>query len=175
MAPWRLASTGHLCPCSRSFVSAVPDDEARWAFEVKWDGIRLLARIDHGELTVITRNLIHATARYPDLAGLGSALAKQSAVLDGELVAFDASGHATFEALQQRMDPEGGKPATTRGGAGIAYMVFDVLALDGRSLLSAPYVERRAGAPRGPRAGRAALARARRIVRRRPRPASDDA
>jgi bifunctional non-homologous end joining protein LigD len=133
-----------LVPMLAKLVAAVPDDEARWAFEIKWDGIRLLARIDHGELTVITRNLIDATARYPDLAELGSALSKRSAVLDGELVAFDASGHATFEALQQRRDPEGGKPAATVEGVGIAYMVFDVLALDGRSLLRAPYVERRA-------------------------------
>jgi bifunctional non-homologous end joining protein LigD len=133
-----------LVPMLAKLVAGVPDDEARWAFEVKWDGIRLLARIEHGELTVITRNLIDATARYPELAGLGSALAERSAVLDGELVAFDASGRATFEALQQRIDPEGGKPSTPGGGLGIAYMVFDVLALDGRSLLRAPYVERRA-------------------------------
>jgi bifunctional non-homologous end joining protein LigD len=125
-------------------VAAIPDDEAHWGFEIKWDGIRLLARIDHEELTVITRNLIDATARYPDLAGLGYALGKRSAVLDGELVAFDASGRATFEALQQRMDPEGGELVSTRGGGGIALMVFDVLALDGRSLLRAPYLERHA-------------------------------
>src|SRR5689334_2296343 len=85
-----------LVPMLAKLVAAVPEDEARWAFEIKWDGIRLLARIDHGGLTVITRNLIDATPRYPDLAGLGSALGKRSAVLDGELVAFDASGRATF-------------------------------------------------------------------------------
>jgi bifunctional non-homologous end joining protein LigD len=133
-----------LVPMVAKLVAAVPDDEARWAFEVKWDGIRLLARIDHGKFMVISRNLIDVTPRYPDLAGLGSALAKRSAVLDGELVAFDPSGRATFEALQQRMDSESRKPAATGAGVGIAYMVFDVLALDGRSLLRAPYVERRA-------------------------------
>jgi bifunctional non-homologous end joining protein LigD len=133
-----------LVPMLAKLVAAVPDDETHWAFEIKWDGIRLLARVDQEKLTVITRNLIDATARYPDLAGLGSALGKRSAVLDGELVAFDASGRATFEALQRRMDPESGKPVSTGGGGGIAFMVFDVLALEGHSLLRAPYIERRA-------------------------------
>jgi bifunctional non-homologous end joining protein LigD len=116
---------------------SVPANDDQWAFEMKWDGIRLLARIHDGRVQLMTRNRIDATPRYPELAALGRAAAGQSLILDGEVVGFDEAGRHTFEALQQR-------GALERGARRVAFMVFDVLALGGRSLLSAPYTERRA-------------------------------
>ncbi len=104
--------------------TAVPADEERWGFEVKWDGIRLLAKVESGRLQVMTRNLIDATPRFPAIEALSAVFSDRDVVLDGEIVGFDQAGRATFEALQQRS-------------------VFDVLALDGRSLIDVPYIERR--------------------------------
>lgn len=119
-----------------------PNDDA-WSFEMKWDGIRLVARVD-GSVQLMTRNLIDATARYPELAGLAAAIGKRGLILDGEVVGFDSDGRHGFEALQQRLGFEGGKRVAARGGVVVAYMIFDVLSVDGRSLLDAPYLERRA-------------------------------
>ncbi len=131
--PWPLV------PMLAKAAPAPPADDARWSFETKWDGIRILARLRDGAAQLMTRNLIDATARYPELVGLGDALPGRSAVLDGEVVGFDAAGRATFEALQQRRgtstDPSRPSP--------LAYIVFDVLELEGRSLLAVPYEERR--------------------------------
>ena len=129
--------TWPLVPMLARPASSLPADDDRWAFEIKWDGIRLLARIEDGAVQLMTRNLIDATARFPDLSALPPALRDRSVVLDGELVAFDGAGRATFEALQQRVGPASGQRSN------IAYIVFDVLALDGRSLLPLPYEERR--------------------------------
>jgi bifunctional non-homologous end joining protein LigD len=122
----------------------VPSNDSQWAFEMKWDGIRLVTKIERGRVQLMTRNRIDATARYPELGALGAAVEGQSVVLDGEIVGFDESGRHTFEALQQRMGLEGGKRVAVRAGVAVAYMVFDLLALDGGSLLNAPYTERRA-------------------------------
>ena len=52
-------------PMLATLASVLPPDDGRWAFELKWDGIRGLARVQRGELTLLTRNAIDATARYP--------------------------------------------------------------------------------------------------------------
>ncbi len=122
----------------------LPADDERWAYEMKWDGIRGLAFIEQGKLRLMTRNQIEVTRRYPELVGLASALGNHSAILDGEIVGFDDQGKPRFEALQQRMGLEGGHHTVARPGVPIAYMVFDVLYLDGDSLLNQPYEVRRA-------------------------------
>lgn len=132
--PWPLV------PMLAKLAPAPPQDDERWSFEVKWDGIRILTRVQDGSVQLMTRNLIDATARYPELSGLGDALPARSAVFDGEIVGFDSAGRATFEALQQRPRArrDGSVPASN-----LAYILFDILELDGRSLLSTPYEERR--------------------------------
>jgi hypothetical protein len=76
---------------------------------------------------------------FPELGGLAGALGEHAAVLDGEVVAFDAEGRPSFEALQQRMASRVGR----RRGAAVTYLVFDLLWLDGRLLTGLPYAERR--------------------------------
>jgi bifunctional non-homologous end joining protein LigD len=123
---------------------SLPTDDERWAYEMKWDGIRGLAFIEQGKPRLMTRNQIEVTKRYPELVGLGTALDGHSAILDGEIVGFDDAGKPRFEALQQRMGLEGGHHSKARPEVPIAYIAFDLLHLDGASLLNEPYEQRRA-------------------------------
>ena len=123
---------------------ALPAEDARWAFEIKWDGVRAIAYASPGELRLESRNLNDITDKYPELARIDRALGSRSAVLDGEIVAFDSAGRPSFSALQQRMQ------LTTREQARrqmksrpVTYMIFDLLWLDGHSLMGLTYSERR--------------------------------
>jgi bifunctional non-homologous end joining protein LigD len=125
----------------------LPSDQQRWAFEVKWDGVRALAYVQGDRLTLESRNQADITARYPELAGLGPAVAgrQHAAILDGEVVAFDDSGRPNFERLQTRMhltSPE--EVRQRRATVPVAYVLFDVLWLDGDWVTDRPYTERRA-------------------------------
>jgi bifunctional non-homologous end joining protein LigD len=115
-------------------LSTLPADESQWAFEVKWDGIRAIARSEPGWLKLLSRNEIDRAARYPELAVLGEALGAHSAMLDGEIVTFEEQGRPSFQGLAAH-DVAGARLAS--------YMVFDLLWLDGESLLDLPYLERR--------------------------------
>lgn len=115
-------------------LSTLPADESQWAFEVKWDGIRAMARCAPGRLNLLTRNQIDRTTHYPELSVLKEALGSHTAMLDGEIVTFDEQGRPSFQGLASHAD----------AGARLAsYMVFDLLWLDGESLLDVPYLERR--------------------------------
>ena len=103
-----------------------------WAFEGKWDGYRLLADADHGELTLTSRSGRDVTREFPQLQSLAADLADHHVVLDGEVVALDAAGVPSFQAIQHRT-----------ADSNIEFWAFDVLALDGRSLLRAKYRDRR--------------------------------
>ena len=128
----------------RATPAALPPRDDDWAFEVKWDGVRALAFADAGELRIRQGRRTDATARYPELATPPPELAAHRAVLDGEVVAFDDSARPSFQLLQRRMGLA--TEATIRARASevpIAYVAFDLLWLDGRSLLDRPYEERR--------------------------------
>jgi bifunctional non-homologous end joining protein LigD len=91
-----------------------------------------------------SRNLNDVTRQYPEAAAIATALPERSAVLDGEVVAFDEHGRPSFERLQGRMHLTGEAAigARTRSTP-IAYVVFDLLYLDGENLMRLPYTERR--------------------------------
>jgi bifunctional non-homologous end joining protein LigD len=115
-----------------------------WAFEIKWDGVRALAYTRPGELRLESRNLNDITRSYPELSRLGEALGSREAVLDGEIVALDESARPSFETLQRRMHV-GGKAQVARLAKEhpVTYMIFDLLWLDGQSLMGEPYLTRR--------------------------------
>jgi bifunctional non-homologous end joining protein LigD len=119
-----------------------PDDD--WAFEFKWDGIRAVAFCEGGGMRLMTRKQEDVTRRYPELRSLATALGSQAAVLDGEIVALGPNGVPSFEQLQQRMgltaEPEVRRKMKE---VPVAYMIFDVVYLDGRRLFDLPYLERR--------------------------------
>src|SRR6266436_4904698 len=119
-----------------------PFSDANWLFEIKWDGVRALARIENGALTLRSRNSIDITKRYPELASLPDALAARQAILDGEIVALDAQGHSNFERLQERMHVRApGENLVTH--MPVVYFAFDLLYCDGYDLREAPLLERK--------------------------------
>ncbi|MCU1523312.1 MAG: ATP-dependent ligase [Microbacteriaceae bacterium] len=119
-------------------------DEEGWAFEMKWDGIRAIARVDDGTVTLTSRNGKNLTATYPELAVLADVVAADSATLDGEIVAFDTHGRPDFGLLQTRMNLSSPRDVDRAAKAvPVRYLVFDALEVDGRSLLDAVYDERR--------------------------------
>jgi bifunctional non-homologous end joining protein LigD len=110
-----------------------------WVYEVKWDGMRLLAEVTDGELRLATRNGRDVTADFPELAGLTGIA--PDLVLDGEVVLLE-DGVPSFAALTDRMH---GPVAAARALARpVTFMVFDVLRLYGVPLLERPLHERRA-------------------------------
>jgi len=123
----------------------LPRDDEQWAFEVKWDGVRAICHSEPGRMRLHSRNLLDITPRYPEVGRLNRALSHHRAVLDGEIVALDAEGRPSFGALQRRMHV--GSESTVRRlakEAPVTYVIFDLLWLDGHSLMDLPYTERRA-------------------------------
>ncbi len=132
-------------PMLAALAPRLPADEAAWAYEIKWDGVRALVFSRGGHPRVVNRSGTDVTSRYPELRGLGGALGSTDAVLDGEIVALDESGRPSFQRLQRRMHLA--SEAAVRSGARevpATYVAFDLLYLDGRSTIERPYAERRA-------------------------------
>jgi bifunctional non-homologous end joining protein LigD len=103
-----------------------------WEFEPKWDGYRAVGYCRGGEVKLLSRNGNDLTERFAPVAKeLVKALRTPDAVVDGEVVALDEHGRASFSAMQQ-------------GSTRLAYEVFDVLEADGESLVELPLTERRA-------------------------------
>jgi bifunctional non-homologous end joining protein LigD len=125
--------------------------QGRWAFEMKWDGIRAVGYLSRSDtahsVRFFTRNGNDVTASYPEL--VDSVLAAVdptvgSAVLDGEIVALDATGRPDFGVLQTRMKLT--EPIDVRAAAGhapVRYLVFDLLELAEKPLVQADYDTRR--------------------------------
>ncbi len=122
----------------------LPAEEEGWAYEIKWDGVRAIVYSRPGELRLESRNLNDITDSYPELARVNRALSSHSAVLDGEIVAFDADGRPSFAALQRRMHVVSRAQARRlMTGTPVTLMLFDLLWLDGHSLMELPYRDRR--------------------------------
>ena len=122
----------------------LPVDDHKWAYEIKWDGVRGIAYADGGRLRLEARSGRDITPRYPELRELGRALAGRQAVLDGEVVAFDADGRPSFQKLQGRMHLTSEHAVRRLSQSDpVHYVIFDVLWLDGHSLMALPYTERR--------------------------------
>lgn len=120
---------------------ADPFDSPDYLFEPTWGGHRVLAFVGPseaagaGEVRIVDPNGLELAQRLPELAGLAVRIAARSAVLDGELVVVDGRGRADDDALRARLGGAGGRP--------VAYLVFDILHLDGRWLLNLPLERRR--------------------------------
>ncbi|HKH27006.1 MAG TPA: DNA ligase D, partial [Sphingomicrobium sp.] len=111
-----------------------PDDPA-WIHEIKLDGYRIQARLDHGEVKLLTRKALDWTARFPPIAQAVADLSAEQALIDGEIVSEAETGVSSFSQLQQ--DLSDGR--TDR----MVYFAFDLLHLDGRDLTGAPLIERK--------------------------------
>jgi bifunctional non-homologous end joining protein LigD len=109
-----------------------PFDSRDWVFESKWDGFRLVAKIEKGRVTLYSRSGLIVSDNYKPIANALEKL-RQDAVIDGELVALDAHGVSRFQLLQNAL----------RTSANLHYCVFDIMFLGGEDLRGLPLVERK--------------------------------
>jgi DNA ligase D-like protein (predicted polymerase)/DNA ligase D-like protein (predicted ligase)/DNA ligase D-like protein (predicted 3'-phosphoesterase) len=123
---------GDLAPMLATEGSIDKLKSTQWAFEGKWDGYRVLVDANHGQLNLRSRRGRDVTDEYPQFESLAADLADHHVILDGEAVALDESGVPSFGEMQNRA-------RSTR----VEYWAFDILHLDGRSLLRAKYSDRR--------------------------------
>src|SRR3954464_15675015 len=136
MAP---SATALFVPPMLATLAREPFDDPGWLFEIKWDGFRVEACIAGGEIALFTRGGQDAKRYFGDILGPADWLAAEEAVIDGELVALDESGGSDFALLQRGI---GGRSAAG-GSTGLTYQAFDLLRLDGVSLLDQPLEERK--------------------------------
>jgi bifunctional non-homologous end joining protein LigD len=113
-----------------------PPKGDEWVHELKFDGYRMLCRIDRGRVTVWSRNGKDWTAKFLNVVAAVKELKLTSAILDGEIVIVDPQGRTSFQKLQRAM----GQATTT----GFVYAVFDLIYLDGFNLTQAPLTDRKA-------------------------------
>jgi bifunctional non-homologous end joining protein LigD len=107
-----------------------------WVHEIKFDGYRIQARLDHGGVRLLTRKGLDWTGKFPNVAAAVAKLPAASALIDGEIVVEDERGVSVFSMLQAALK-EGRRDA-------FIYYVFDLLHLDGRDLRELPLAERKA-------------------------------
>jgi bifunctional non-homologous end joining protein LigD len=128
-----------------------PFRDVDWLFEVKWDGYRVEAVVRDGAVSLFTRNGNDAEVYFPRLLSPPTWIAAREAIVDGEVVALDERGRPDFGLLQERLGagrirtpgsavPSGGPPG---GAVPLVFQAFDLLYLDGRSLLDVPLEQRR--------------------------------
>lgn len=130
-----------LAPMMATLVDG-PFDDDRWLFEPKWDGIRALSTCI-GETVILSRNLNDITACYPELSKVHEQLVCFEAVVDGEIVSM-SEGRPSFERLQRRINLINERDiALAAQQIPVTLVLFDLLYLDGRSLLSEPLEKRK--------------------------------
>ena len=112
-----------------------PPAAGDWIYELKFDGIRLIAIKDRGKVSLLSRNQNDLSARFPEIVDAVKNLPTDECVLDGEVVALDEQGRSSFQLLQAR-EMEGRKSP-------IYFYVFDLLQLDGKSFVSMPLEARK--------------------------------
>ena len=121
-----------------------PFDDDEWLFEIKWDGYRAIAFLDDGDMRLVSRNQNDLTGEYPDLADLPDHIKARSAIVDGEIVALDEEGRSSFSLMQQRTGfREMGRRGAKNRSIPILYYAFDLLYLDGYSLMQVDLEERK--------------------------------
>ncbi len=122
-----------LAPELATLVDQAPEGDD-WVHEIKLDGYRVIARVNRGDVTLLTRNGKDWTARMPTLRAALEQLDAE-ALLDGELVALDAKGVSNFQALQNALNAD--------GDAALVYYAFDLLHEGSEDLRARPLVERK--------------------------------
>jgi bifunctional non-homologous end joining protein LigD len=117
-----------------TLVDAAPQGED-WLHEIKFDGYRMLCRVEGGKVRFISRNGLDWTGKLPELAQATAELPVKNAMLDGEVVSLKADGTSSFQTLQNGFE---------RGATGdLVYYAFDILHIDGRDVTRVPLEERK--------------------------------
>jgi bifunctional non-homologous end joining protein LigD len=143
-SPLALARQNLLRPMLASS-AAEPFNSTDHIYELKWGGVRALAFVEDGELTLIGGNGRDISDWYPEMDALPSQVAAKTAVLDGEIVPVGKGGYPDFELLRRRFQAYGmAPPPAGVAQATLCYQAYDVLEADGVSLLEQPLAERKA-------------------------------
>ena len=122
----------------------LPAEDEGWAYEFKWDGIRVLVWVDGGRARAESRAGNDLTRSFPELRDMGEALGSNQVLLDGEMVVLETGGGQSFSRLQRRMHLTGTRDVARAAVDNPAsFVIFDLLHLNGRSLLSESYDQRR--------------------------------
>src|SRR5271170_2637572 len=121
-------------PQLTQLVQEAPEGD-QWLHEIKYDGFRMHARLDHGTVRLLTRNGLNWTAKYPPIAGAVSSLRARQAYLDGELCGVRPDGVTSFSMIQMASD--------AGNAAGLVFFLFDLLHIDGEDLSARPLTERK--------------------------------
>ena len=130
-------------PMSANLADATPKGD-QWILEVKWDGVRGLAFVKDGALSLFTRNHNRCERQYPELQVMPHYLHASEAILDGEIVALDERGVSRFELIQPRIhSSDASAIARLAQRNPVLYLAFDLLYLDGYDLRQTPLKERR--------------------------------
>jgi bifunctional non-homologous end joining protein LigD len=129
-----------LRPMQPRKVTRLPADDDAWGYELRWDGERVLASVSGGRLDLRDATGTDRTAGYPELRAMAETLAPTECLLDGVVVAFDAGGHVSREALDRRLSAARGTRAARYP---VQLLPVDLLWLDGQSTVDLPYAQRR--------------------------------
>jgi len=135
---------------------ALPDEDEGWAYEFKWDGVRALVAVEGGRIRTLSRTGRDLTSSFPELRRLGESMGSTQALLDGELVILDHGGRPSFSRLQHRLQISAEREVKRLAETDpVHFVIFDLLHIDGHSLLNAAYDDRRTALDRlhleGPR------------------------
>jgi len=123
-------------PPSLATLHSIPPDGAEWIHEIKFDGYRIEARLDHGAVRLLTRKQLDWTHRFARIAKAVATLPAETALLDGELIVEDENGISSFSLLQT--DLKNGRDDR------FVYWAFDLLHVDGRDFTAEPLTTRKA-------------------------------
>lgn len=111
-----------------------------WGYQLKWDGVRILAGIEKQNVSLYSRKLLDKTTLYPEVASALSHLAQDRLLLDGEVVYFHPElGRPVFQKVLQR---ERSRSSTNAGALPFTYVVFDILVDGDRDMRKLPYIDR---------------------------------
>jgi bifunctional non-homologous end joining protein LigD len=127
-------------PPMNATLVAAPFDNPEWLFEVKWDGFRVESIVEGGVVRAFTRGGLDATRYFGSFLEPPTWIAARQAIVDGEVIAVNDAGEPDFARLQSGIKGQG---PMVGGTAPFLYMVFDLMHLDGRSLVDEPLEERR--------------------------------
>lgn len=138
----RSAAMPEMPPVALATLAENPSSDPSWIFEIKWDGIRTLARVKGGKVQLWSRAKRDITPEFPELWPMASVVNRREALLDGEVVVLDKAGRSDFQRLQSRMGVRNPSPQL-RSAVPVIYYVFDILYCDGYDLRQVPLIERK--------------------------------
>jgi bifunctional non-homologous end joining protein LigD len=119
-----------------------PFSDPNWLFEIKWDGIRTLAFLENGNVSLFSRSKREVTAEFPEFQDLAKCLRAGTAILDGEIVTLDKNGRSDFQKLQNRFGVT--RPSQNLiQSVPLTYYLFDLLYCNGFDVRKTPLLQRK--------------------------------